>query len=273
MEDDLGTVSLSGKLDELQHLLTARVADPENAQVSDASIESLIQEVENAKVPFKFDESLIWGDWQLVWQLNTKKAPTSQKTLATLPQYSNFMFNEKGEKVFRNIVQLSKQRVKIIADVSYDDPADVSDNPPNRLVSTIVAADLQARIGKRFGWKPLRIPLPLKGKGWLDIIHVSEQMRITRGNRGGLFVHLRPHLLEEAQGATPIEKPAAQGPIPIEKRTDFPVVLGTASMLCLISGMVNIISFLVMGIPCTHHTGSATHKEKCDFYLRTTRVM
>jgi uncharacterized membrane protein YoaK (UPF0700 family) len=49
------------------------------------------------------------------------------------------------------------------------------------------------------------------------------------------------------------------GAIPIEKRTDFPVVVGTASLLCLISGMVNIISFLEMGIPCTHHTGSATH--------------
>ena len=39
--------------------------------------------------------------------------------------------------------------------------------------------------------------------------HLSDHMRITRGNRGGLFVHLRPKLLtreaaEVAKGFPPV---------------------------------------------------------------------
>ena len=54
---------------------------------------------------------------------------------------------------------------------------------------------LSAGLARRFGWKPLRVPLPLKGEGWLDVTFLSPEMRVTRGNRGGLFVHLRPSLL------------------------------------------------------------------------------
>lgn len=77
--------------------------------------------------------------------------------------------------------------------------------------------------------------------------------------------HGRPHALHSdihlvkkdlaPRGGTPLR----MGAVPIEKRTDFGAVLGTASSLCLISGMLNVIAFMDMGIPCTHHTGSATH--------------
>ena len=70
----------------------------------DATVESLIRRVEEASEP-AFDEQKIWGDWQLCWQFNAKAATRSQKALAPPPQYSNFMFNEEGAKVFRNIVQ------------------------------------------------------------------------------------------------------------------------------------------------------------------------
>ena len=50
-------------------------------------------------------------------------------------------------------------------------------------------------MARRWGWRPLRLPLPLKGEGWLDVVFLSDVMRITRGNRGGIFVHLRPQLL------------------------------------------------------------------------------
>ena len=41
------------------------------------------------------------------------------------------------------------------------------------------------------------VPLPLRGEGWLEVVYLSDGMRITRGNRGGVFVHLRPELLTE----------------------------------------------------------------------------
>ena len=140
------------------------------------------------------------GEWQLCWQQNAKEATKSQKALAPLPQYSNFITDDNGKNVFRNIVQVTKSRVKVVADVEYSTPT-ADCELPSRLDSTICAASLQLAIGRRFGWKPLKIPLPLRGVGWLDVNFLSDDMRITRGNRGGLFVHLRPRLLtrEEAE--------------------------------------------------------------------------
>ncbi|CAN0488953.1 unnamed protein product, partial [Scytosiphon promiscuus] len=40
---------------------------------------------------------------------------------------------------------------------------------------------------------PLRIPLPLTGRvGYLEFVYQDSDIRITRGNRGGLFLHMRP---------------------------------------------------------------------------------
>ena len=159
--------------------------------LSDERVAGLVRRAESEAAPVTFDEAKIWGDWQLVWQLNTKKATRSQKALAPLPQFSNFMTDETDRNVFRNIVQLTRNRVRVVADVEYTPEPAVA----GRLNSTICAASIQIKLGRRFGWKPLRIPLPLKGEGWLDVTYLSDEMRITRGNRGGIFVHLRPDQL------------------------------------------------------------------------------
>ena len=159
--------------------------------LSDERVAGLVRRAESEAAPVTFDEAKIWGDWQLVWQLNTKKATRSQKALAPLPQFSNFLTDEKDRNVFRNIVQLTRNRVRVVADVEYTPEPAVA----GRLNSTICAASIQIKLGRRFGWKPLRIPLPLKGEGWLDVTYLSDEMRITRGNRGGIFVHLRPDQL------------------------------------------------------------------------------
>lgn len=49
------------------------------------------------------------------------------------------------------------------------------------------------------------------------------------------------------------------GQAPIETRGDFGKVITIASFLTLISGILNSVAFLEMGIPVTHHTGSALH--------------
>ena len=37
----------------------------------------------------------------------------------------------------------------------------------------------------------LKVPLPVKGTGFVDWLWLSEGMRITRGSKGSLFVHVR----------------------------------------------------------------------------------
>lgn len=183
------------KAEILERYLQTRAVVPETAPLPDDEIELLVLAAEKQAAPVKFDEERISGDWQLVWQKNTKSAKNSQKAAASLPQYSNFITDEKGKKVFRNIVQVTKNRVSVIADVEYEAPSPENKNPENRLISTIGSSTLQTKLGRRFGWNPLRVPLPIKGTGWLDITYLSNNMRISRGNLGSVFVHLRPNLL------------------------------------------------------------------------------
>lgn len=47
-------------------------------------------------------------------------------------------------------------------------------------------------------WKLPRVPLPLKVKGgYLDFEYLDGDLRITKGNRGGVFVHFRPKFYQE----------------------------------------------------------------------------
>ena len=172
----------------------------QSAPIPDEAIEALIAKIEEA-TPASFDEGTIWGDWQLVWQKNGKTSTRSQKALTGKPAFANFMMAEYGTtgryggyrtKIFRNDVKIGA-RFRVIADVEYTPPA--GETPPNRLGSKICKAGVEAKLGKRFGWKPLWVPLPLRGEGYLDVVYLSPTMRITRGNRGGVFVHLRPELL------------------------------------------------------------------------------
>ena len=171
---------------ELLEALTGKTKGAELGPLIDACEESYDRR--------SFSSDKIQGPWRLKYQLDGKKAQRSQKMLAPdktgFPADSDFITDDQGRKVFRNVARLSKKRVAVVADVAYE----VSEGIPNRLLSDIVAASIQIQVGKRFGFPTLRIPLPLKGLGWLDVTYLDDKLRVTRGNRGGLFVHIRPEL-------------------------------------------------------------------------------
>mmetsp|Transcript_10518 Transcript_10518/g.31637 ORF Transcript_10518/g.31637 Transcript_10518/m.31637 type:complete len:217 (+) Transcript_10518:418-1068(+) len=169
--------------------LLATLTAPEPAARTE-QLKNLIERTEATFEPRAFEEQNIKGSWRLRYQLDAKAATRSQKALAGFPADSDFINDESGRRVFRNVARLSSERVYVVADVAYE----VGDLLPNRLVSDISAAGLYVHVGRRWNWKPLRIPLPIKGKGWLDVTYLDDSMRVTRGNRGGLFVHVRPEL-------------------------------------------------------------------------------
>ena len=172
----------------------AALLDALTGKTKGADLGPLIDACEDSYDKRSFDEKAILGPWRLKYQLDGKTAQRSQKLLAPdktgFPADSDFITDDKGRKVFRNVARLSKKRVAVVADVAYE----VSEGIPNRLLSDIVAASIQIQVGKRFGIPTLRIPLPLKGLGWLDVTYLDDKLRVTRGNRGGLFVHVRPEL-------------------------------------------------------------------------------
>ena len=72
------------------------------------------------------------------------------------------------------------------ADIAYG----VSEGIPNRLLSDIVAASIQIQVGKR-GWGAMRHS---RSRVARRVTYLDDKLRVTRGNRGGLFVHVRPEL-------------------------------------------------------------------------------
>jgi hypothetical protein len=60
-----------------------------------------------------------------------------------------------------------------------------------RIMCDIVGA------GFKYRWLPY-LPLPLRSKGgYLDFLYLDKDIRVTKGNRGGLFVHFRPDFLNQ----------------------------------------------------------------------------
>lgn len=45
--------------------------------------------------------------------------------------------------------------------------------------------------GARLGAGPLGLPLGIKGDGYVDWLYLDEGLRVTRGNKGSVFVHVR----------------------------------------------------------------------------------
>jgi hypothetical protein len=133
-----------------------------------------------------FDPAVVDGSWQLVFTRNSNDAPKVQAAFSFNKGYQNF---DTKECTFRNIAELYGKRVQLIADVSYRPDPEI----PSRLISDIVYAGLH--LG------PLKIPLPLRATGWLEFVYLDSELRVTRGNRGGLFVHIRPPFSPEERQA------------------------------------------------------------------------
>ena len=154
----------------LQRYLQLRTVLPEAAPPPDDAVEALIVETEEEAAATVAVDGRLDGEWRQVWQRTAKEGTASQKALSPVSQklYQNFIVDADGETIFRNIVQVTKNRVGVTFDVAYD-PPDAEREPPNRLPSTIKSARLELSLGRRFGWKPLRVPLPLNGVGWLDV--------------------------------------------------------------------------------------------------------
>ena len=151
-----------------------------------------------------FDADLIDGSWTAVLSRQGRKSPKVQKLVSRRSKvnraYANF--NVKTQE-FENESYTPHGRGTLRATVKYSPTGDGYDVAPDgsivvrRIMCDIVKASFKY-------WKLPKLPLPLRAKGgFLDVLYLDEDMRITRGNRGGLFVHFRPDFLNE------VTKPAS----------------------------------------------------------------
>ena len=78
----------------------------------------------------------------------------------------------------------------------YDPTTDAySKTSDGKIVLRRIGCDIANAYFKFWRLPGLSLPLRAKG-GYLEFIYMDKDIRVTKGNRGGLFVHFRPEFLE-----------------------------------------------------------------------------
>mmetsp|Transcript_7627 Transcript_7627/g.10861 ORF Transcript_7627/g.10861 Transcript_7627/m.10861 type:complete len:293 (-) Transcript_7627:205-1083(-) len=143
-----------------------------------------------------FDSELVKGEWCSVLNIQGKKSPSFQKTVGKGEKaglsFSNF---DTDSMTFNGNVKLIFGQGDLRSTVAYKPVSANFDMINGKLVLRRISADIVDASWKF--WKLPRIKIPLRAKdGYLDFLYMDKDMRITRGNRGGLFIHFRPAFLE-----------------------------------------------------------------------------
>lgn len=124
------------------------------------------------QAPAKADA--LFGRWRLVWTSQSSNASALQKFSVNFTR--NWQVLEKQPPRLENVVEfLPGVRLRAEADCV------TSSN-----VRTNVAINSgQLELG------PLKIPLGIKGEGYVEQLYLDNKLRISRGDKGSLFVHVR----------------------------------------------------------------------------------
>jgi len=171
-----------------------------------------------------FDADLVDGEWAAVFFKQGKQSPKVQKLVGKTEKakkaFSNF--NIKDMK-FSNINYTPRGNGRLQADLVVSNGGVLNNiqitsfsnhqsllhsqyKPTSEAFSKSVDGKIVLRRVKckitnvNYKYRRLpKLPIPLSGKeGFLDFLYLDDDIRVTRGNRGGLFVHFRPEFLESA---------------------------------------------------------------------------
>ncbi|KAL2651592.1 hypothetical protein R1flu_019720 [Riccia fluitans] len=112
------------------------------------------------------------GQWRLLWSSQAENANWIQKASANLNNWQIYYDDEKLENL-----------VEFLPGVKLRAGASVLPTSKERQDVNIKGASLE--LG------PLRLPVNITGEGYVDILYLDSKLKISRGNRGSLFVHTR----------------------------------------------------------------------------------
>jgi hypothetical protein len=145
-----------------------------------------------------YDSDLIDGEWRAVLSKSTKKSPKVQKVFDSNTAAGSFSNFHVDESRFEGDVRVLKYG-HLKSFVKFKPLSENFDiGPDGSVVLRRISCDITGASWKF--WKLPTLPLPLKRKGgYLDVLYLDKDLRITKGNRGGLFVHARPTFWEQQQ--------------------------------------------------------------------------
>lgn len=146
-----------------------------------------------------FDADLVDGEWVSVLSRQGSKSPRFQKFVNKRDTVQNSFANfDIKSSTFLNLAYTPHQRGQLKALVEYNPVAENHDTTADgKIVLRRISCDI-TDVNFKY-WKLPKVTLPLKKKGgYLDFLYLDDDIRVTKGNRGGLFVHFRPDFLERA---------------------------------------------------------------------------
>lgn len=145
-----------------------------------------------------FDSNLVNGEWVLALQQQGTKSPKVQKWIGRQESAGNTKNVFDISKLeFTGDVRLLKGLGNVSSTVKYRPVADNFDRSFNSIVLRRIACDI-TKAGIKVGRLPrLSLFFLRKKGGYLDFVYLDKDIRVTKGNRGGLFVHVRPEFMAQ----------------------------------------------------------------------------
>lgn len=146
-----------------------------------------------------FNSLKVDGEWMEVLNRQGKYSTKSQKFIGKRKKKvrPSSNFDVKGMSFINNVLT-PRGNGALKATVKYTPVAKNFDKTADgKIVLRRIACDI---IGATFKYKKLpKLSLPfLKKKGgYLDFLYLDDDIRVTRGNKGGLFVHFKPEYYEK----------------------------------------------------------------------------
>lgn len=141
-----------------------------------------------------YDSKLVDGEWLLALAKNSKQSTKSQKLFGKMEKFGTTFQNfDVSDGTFLNLASTPRGNGQVRAKLSFNPVGEGFTKTDGKIVLRRVACKIMNASFKY--WKLPKLPLPFRAKGYLDFVYLDEDLRITRGNRGGLFVHVREGVL------------------------------------------------------------------------------
>jgi hypothetical protein len=175
-----GTLFVLVKDNPPQEQLIERIS----AKASDAELSELVDKAaaQGSRVKLPAKSAIATGNWKLIWTKQGSTANPLQKALAGSVRNWQ-LISKDGRKLENRVELLPGVRVRALAD----------SEPDSGTRTGVEISQVIIEIG------PLKLPLPIKqdARGYIDWLYLDENMRITQGSKGSMFVHVRDVTLKE----------------------------------------------------------------------------
>ena len=170
-----GTLFVLKKEDGAKEQLVRVLSDSRNGKID---LQDLVERVvtEEAGIPQPAKSRQARGGWKLVWSAQGETANPLQQRLVNV--VNNWQIISQDGTRLQNRVQLLPG-VRVVAEAS----AEVASGTRTR----VVISDVLLELG------PFKVDLKINtdADGYVDWLYLDDSIRITRGNKGSTFLHVR----------------------------------------------------------------------------------